>query len=352
MACLFIRFLITDAVEDVLLIWELLLNYYELIMRIAWLIAATLPVAFCYRSVSKRELLNLSNYYAPEDYLNIYDDNGLIAPIMVERIPDTDGHMQVQKFINDTINSLPSGKWDIEIDRFQSQTPKESNVSFTNIIATRDPPTFLPGKSKRLVIAAHYDSKIDPEGFLGAIDSAVPCGLMLYLMGAIDEILSEKWTKSKLEKDTGLQFIFFDGEEAFETWTYSDSLYGARHLAEKWATSWSSTSQDGLTKIQTMDLLLLLDLLGSSDPKIYPYFPSTEHIHTSLSYIDKWILKAGLAKRSSPTRMFSGKKYSGFIMDDHVPFMVKGVPVVHIIPGEFPPQWHTIVSIRPLSVNF
>lgn len=29
-----------------------------------------------------------------------------------------------------------------------------------------------------------------------------------------------------------LQLVFFDGAEAFEEWTTSDSLYGSRHLAE------------------------------------------------------------------------------------------------------------------------
>lgn len=32
-----------------------------------------------------------------------------------------------------------------------------------------------------------------------------------------------------------LQYIFFDGEEAFEQWTDTDSLYGSRHLAAKMA---------------------------------------------------------------------------------------------------------------------
>lgn len=30
-----------------------------------------------------------------------------------------------------------------------------------------------------------------------------------------------------------LQLVFFDGEEAFEEWAPSDSLYGSRHLAEQ-----------------------------------------------------------------------------------------------------------------------
>jgi len=29
------------------------------------------------------------------------------------------------------------------------------------------------------VLAAHYDSKLTPEGFLGATDSAVPCAMLL-----------------------------------------------------------------------------------------------------------------------------------------------------------------------------
>ncbi len=33
--------------------------------------------------------------------------------------------------------------------------------------------------------------------------------------------------------EVGLQLIFFDGEEAFRTWTRSDSTYGSRHLALK-----------------------------------------------------------------------------------------------------------------------
>jgi glutaminyl-peptide cyclotransferase len=31
-----------------------------------------------------------------------------------------------------------------------------------------------------------------------------------------------------------LQFVFFDGEEAFVQWNQFDSIYGARHLAKKW----------------------------------------------------------------------------------------------------------------------
>ena len=31
-----------------------------------------------------------------------------------------------------------------------------------------------------------------------------------------------------------IQFVFFDGEEAFKRWTSTDSIYGSRHLAKAW----------------------------------------------------------------------------------------------------------------------
>lgn len=37
------------------------------------------------------------------------------------------------------------------------------------------------------------------------------------------------------QSDVTLQMVFFDGEEALVRWTKTDSLYGARHLAEKWS---------------------------------------------------------------------------------------------------------------------
>ena len=33
--------------------------------------------------------------------------------------------------------------------------------------------------------------------------------------------------------DVTVQMMFFDGEEAYNQWTETDSLYGSRHLAQK-----------------------------------------------------------------------------------------------------------------------
>jgi len=88
-----------------------------------------------------------------------------------------------------------------------------------------------------------------------------------------------------------IQLIFFDGEEAFVQWSKDDSLYGSRHLANKWSrNSFPQTKQEiDLCKsyplnreLDRIELMVLLDLLGSSNPRFYSYFPNTKPIFKSL----------------------------------------------------------------------
>jgi hypothetical protein len=62
--------------------------------------------------------------------------------------------------------------------------------------------------------------------------------MMLDLAEALDPLLESR--KQRLEddleddedvSDTTLQLVFFDGEEAFETWTDKDSIYGAKYTS-------------------------------------------------------------------------------------------------------------------------
>ena len=92
------------------------------------------------------------------------------------------------------------------------------------------------GDVARLTLAAHYDSLRLPEGFVGAIDSAAPCALLMHVARAVDDALTRKWDDLAasgmaglgLEDERGLQILFLDGEEAWVSWTETDSLYGAR----------------------------------------------------------------------------------------------------------------------------
>jgi len=39
-------------------------------------------------------------------------------------------------------------------------------------------------------------------------------------------------------------------------------------------------------------------------------------------------------------RYFLNKKSFSYIEDDHIPFLRKGVPILHVIPTPFPVVWH------------
>lgn len=90
--------------------------------------------------------------------------------------------------------------------------------------------------------------------------------------------------------DTTLQFVFFDGEEAFEQWSSTDSLYGSRHLADKWnKTPFPTTDTDKqncpgdyASELDRIDVLVLLDLLGTKNPNFYSFFPNTNALYGRL----------------------------------------------------------------------
>jgi hypothetical protein len=64
--------------------------------------------------------------------------------------------------------------------------------------------------------------------------------MLMHIARSVDEALTKKWAAMQaegvdefggVEEHMGLQILFLDGEEAFISWTATDSLYGARYLA-------------------------------------------------------------------------------------------------------------------------
>lgn len=93
---------------------------------------------------------------------------------------------------------------------------------------------------------------------------------------------------------------------------------------------------------------MLLDLLGAGNPRIPSYFWDTHGAYRDLAKIETRLRKLGVLETApaSPFLPDSEKPYGrftrGYIQDDHVPFMERGVKVLHIIPTPFPPVWHTM----------
>lgn len=165
-------------------------------------------------------------------------DGKLLAPILIPRVSGTEGSLKTQRHFVDFFKAnLP--RWEIVWQNSSSTTPLSSGkeVPFANIIFRRDPPGRSAGDISRLTLVAHYDSKYSPKGFIGAMDSAAPCAMLLHVARSIDDALEAKWAAKEklsdgLEEEEGVQIIMMDGEEAFVTWTDDDSLYGARYAED------------------------------------------------------------------------------------------------------------------------
>lgn len=189
-----------------------------------------------------KKVVNATSVTVSNGILNYHDPKSKLAKILIPRAVGSRNLTDVQNLIRDhfselsTSISLSDGSkvdtWQLLEDVFDADTPYGSK-QFRNLVFTHDPTA-----DKKLVISAHVDSKYfekaPQNGFVGATDSAVPCGIMLDIASALTPLLDQS-LHSRAESASGaygvrttLQFVFFDGEEAFKTWTNQDSIYGAR----------------------------------------------------------------------------------------------------------------------------
>uniref|UniRef100_A0A8C8YA45 glutaminyl-peptide cyclotransferase n=3 Tax=Felidae TaxID=9681 RepID=A0A8C8YA45_PANLE len=141
------------------------------------------------------------------------------------------------------------------------------------------------------------------------------------------------------EAPVTLQLLFLDGEEALKEWGPKDSLYGSRHLAQLME---SAPHSPGPTRIQAIELFMLLDLLGAPNPNFYSHFPHTARWFHRLRSIEKRLHRLNLLQSHPQEVMyFQPGEPPGSVEDDHIPFLRRGVPVLHLISMPFPSVWHT-----------
>jgi glutaminyl-peptide cyclotransferase len=138
-----------------------------------------------------------------------------------------------------------------------------------------------------------------------------------------------------------------------------------RHLAEKWDTTYlEPLGKRRLMGIQSTELsgvehFILLDLLGARQPLIRSYFPDTTWLFNAMVSVERRLGESGAfvygdEKDMAPGRWasyFSQRNFMnwGNIEDDHIPFLHRGVSILHIIPDPFPRVWHEL-SVRLLRM--
>lgn len=301
----------------------------------------------------------------PMKTLDPMDPNTHLSHILIPRPSGSANNTQVRQYIVSVLKKL---NWHIEEDTFEEDTPF-GKKQFTNIIATWDPTA-----PRRLILAAHFDSKYfanPPDNqFVGATDSAAPCAFILDVVETLTPLLDDRQKqlkastkdedKEKLE--TTLQLVFFDGEEAFVNWWGNDHTYGARHLAEKWEKTYLEPSQQsshrydrGATMLSNIDCLILLDLLGSETPLIRSYFPPTAWLFDHMVSAEHRLGMDGYFNDHGHNKAYTWQEWDSFFMartnyhvpvnhidDDHMDFLKRGVSILHVIADPFPHVWHTL----------
>lgn len=324
---------------------------------VAWLLTATQIISTTAYTPLTDDTLQRR---LPRPQARDFDINNgpILAPILIPRVPGTENSLKVlDHFVKFFENNLSA--WDISIHNSTSKTPThgDEQVPFRNFIARRQPPWAKEGQTGYLTLVAHYDSKVEPAGFIGATDSAAPCAMIMSAVRSIDLTLTDKWTKMAETQDefeledeaaTGIQVLLLDGEEAFHSWTATDSIYGARALAADWDIDVYPALSTYKTKLNSIELFVLLDLLGSGENLPIPsWMQNTHWAYQKMADAEQRLRKLGMFKSDGKQTWLpeGNKKNDGvfqqtMMQDDHIPFVARGVPTLHLIPSRFPSQWH------------
>lgn len=333
-----------------------------------------------YGRLSTSSIEAIASVSDPATYLDVHNSSSLLSRILIPRPPDTENSRKVQQAILDVFEkelgrSKDKFGWHTEKHTFVASTP-EGPKTMTNLIFTKN-----PAAPRKFVVSAHYDSKYfsassGMSGFVGATDSAAPCAMMADLAVALDDALDARdrklhansQTPPSVAQETTLQLIFFDGEEAYQTWTHTDSIYGSRELANQWSSTFWDASQyepvvargdapnlearrykgsySPVKHMNTIEHMVLLDLLGAPGPSVPSYFESTSWLHQAMADSEKRLREANRLFPSAGSAManqrsfFAQHKAWGGVEDDHLPFLHAGVPILHVIPSPFPSVWH------------
>jgi glutaminyl-peptide cyclotransferase len=219
-------------------------------------------------------------------------------------------HKKVEEYLDARLKSDQ-----VEDDVFTADTP-EGKFPVHNIVAK------FPGtKDGIIVMASHYDTNypLRNTSYVGANDGGSSSALLLEIANQL---------RGRPNDGYGVWLVWDDAEEAIkpdnELDFMKDSLYGIRHLAEKW-------QADGTLK--RVKAFLLADMIGDADLDVDRDLNSTP-------WLESVVYEA--AKRMGYQSHFFARMNQ--VDDDHLPFMERGVPCADLIDFTYGYNnvfWHT-----------
>ena len=262
-----------------------------------------------YLSIIAILLIIVSGWYAysfkaynasPEffDGARAYED--IITQVqMGPRTPGSQGHAQIREWMR---VELENAGWTVEVHESQ-----RLGHPIYNIVAKRN------AEPPQIILAAHYDTRFvadndpDPakqtEPVPGANDGASGVAVLLELARTLPDDTVPVW------------LVFFDAEDngRVDGW---DWILGSRAFAEE-------------IRVQP-EAVVIVDMIGDANLNIHYEKNSDPIIRAEI-----WSMAAQLGYGDV---FIADEKYS--MIDDHTPFLEKGVPAVDIIDFDYA-YWHT-----------
>lgn len=219
--------------------------------------------------------------------------------------PRTPGSAAHQQAVEWMVTELKRNGWDVEVQELEYQ-----GQPVRNIIAKKG------SGDPWIILGAHYDSRLvadqdsnsefSQQPVPGANDGASGVAVLM----EISRVLPDK-----LEKANQIWLVFFDSEDQgnLPGW---DWIYGSRAFVEQLS---------GMPAA-----MVLVDMIGDADLNIYQEQNSDPELTRQI-----WASGASLGYQQ---QLIQQPKFR--MLDDHIPFLQKGIPAVDLIDFDYP-YWHT-----------
>ena len=205
------------------------------------------------------------------------------------------GSLQLRALARELRPLLPNGRFE----------PLAGEPGLRNVVGT------LPGRRPGILIGAHYDTLVEPRGFVGANNGAAGTAVVVEAARALGRLRRRPGARE-------IRFVLFDGEEPpaglpeESTDFYSEGLRGSRAYVAR---------HRGRTAA-----MVLLDYVGNRGLQLPREASSTPGL---------WARMRTAARRVGAARFFPNETGAA-IVDDHTPFLRAGVPAVDLIDWSYP----------------
>lgn len=235
--------------------------------------------------------------------------------VIGSRLPGSSGSEEARTLIH---RELERAILEVQDYSFKADTPI-GPIEMTNVVG------IVPGTRKEIIIlGTHFDTKYLPDiEFVGANDGASTTAWMLEMARILG-------AQGLPRKGYTLWLCFFDGEEAYEEWSATDSLYGSRAMV-------SMLKETG--RLSDIKAMINVDMIGDCELALYRD-----------SKAPRWLVDLFWDEAAALEHGDHFWPVGEAIDDDHAPFRDVGIPAINLIDFRYGGQrnheqnWHTALD--------